>query len=203
MKRSAPEGTPSSGSLSDKRNAGVTFYMEEEKEYTVNERMVYYKPNPLNNRIVSNSPSLKMIKKFGMLPDFEINDDICVFVRDIGDYTKRPEEVFSMHRKLSAPNQPTSHSYVLSVFLLILGRDAMNTIAVEEVSAKCVFEGLSFLICWSVEEAASYLNTIKAYETRGSDIIQKHTHKDLESQAVRVLTNINGVNVVAWGESEG
>ncbi len=72
-----------------------------------------------------------------------------------------PREVFSMHRKLSAPNQPTSHSYVLSVFLLILGRDAMNTIAVEEVSAKCVFEGLSFLICWSVEEAASYLNTIK------------------------------------------
>lgn len=75
--------------------------MEEEKEYTVNERssggemesivVVYYKPNPLNNRIVSNSPSLKMIKKFGMLPDFEINDDICVFVRDISDYTKRPE----------------------------------------------------------------------------------------------------------------
>lgn len=101
MKRSALESTPSSGSLSDKRNAGVTFYMEEEKEYTVNERssggemesivVVYYKPNPLNNRIVINSPSLKMIKKFGMLPDFEINDDICVFVRDIGDYTKRPE----------------------------------------------------------------------------------------------------------------
>lgn len=25
----------------------------------------------------------------------------------------------------------------------------------------------------------------------------------MESQAVRVLTSINGVNVVAWGESEG
>lgn len=70
-------------------------------------------------------------------------------------------EVFSMHRKLKTPNQPDSHSYVLSVFLLILGRDALNTIALEEVSAKCVFEGLSFLICWSVEEAASYINTIK------------------------------------------
>lgn len=66
-----------------------------------------------------------------------------------------------MHRKLKTPNQPDSHSYVLSVFLLILGRDALNTIALEEVSAKCVFEGLSFLICWSVEEAASYINTIK------------------------------------------
>ena len=70
-------------------------------------------------------------------------------------------EVFSIHRKLRTPNQAGSHSYVLSVFLLILGRDALNTIAVEELSAKCVFEGLSFLICWSVEEAASYINTIK------------------------------------------
>ena len=101
MKRNGSENVASSGSLSDKRNAGITFYMEEEKEYTVNERsmkwrnqsiiVVYYKPTPLNIRIASNSPSLKTIKKFGMVPDFEINNDICVFVREIGDYTKRPE----------------------------------------------------------------------------------------------------------------
>ena len=52
--------------------------------------VVYYKPTPLNSSIVKNTPSLRMIKKFGMLPDFEINSEICVFVRGIDEYTKRP-----------------------------------------------------------------------------------------------------------------
>lgn len=116
-----------------------------------------------------------------------------------------PSEVFSLHQKLKKQDEQASRHYILHVLIVILGRDVLNTIAIEELSSRCVFEGLSLLICWSVEEAASYINTIKvrkwqwyheqAYETRGSDIIQKHTNRDLRSQAIHVLTSINGVNV--------
>ena len=116
-----------------------------------------------------------------------------------------PSEVFSLHQKLKKQDGQASSQYILHVLIVVLGRDVLNTIAIEELSSRCVFEGLSLLICWSVEEAASYINTIKvlksqwyyeqAYETRGSDIIQKHTNRDLRSQAIHVLTSINGVNV--------
>ena len=116
-----------------------------------------------------------------------------------------PSEVFSLHQKLKKQDEQASSQYILHVLIVVLGRDVLNTIAIEELSSRCVFEGLSLLICWSVEEAASYINTIKvlksqwyyeqAYETRGNDIIQKHTNRDLRSQAIHVLTSINGVNV--------
>ena len=38
MKRSEPVNSASSGSLSGKRNAGVAFYLEEDTQFSVNER---------------------------------------------------------------------------------------------------------------------------------------------------------------------
>lgn len=77
-----------------------------------------------------------------------------------------PSEVFSLHHKLKKQDEQASSQYILHVLIVVLGRDVLNTIAIEELSSRCVFEGLSLLICWSVEEAASYINTIKVSKSQ-------------------------------------
>ena len=77
-----------------------------------------------------------------------------------------PSEVFALHQKLRKQDEQASSQYILHVLIVVLGRDVLNTIAIEELSSRCVFEGLSLLICWSVEEAASYINTIKVLKSQ-------------------------------------
>lgn len=70
-------------------------------------------------------------------------------------------EIFDLSSKLKK-NQ-TGHDYVLQVFLLIVNKEELKSPLVEEVSARCVFSDLTFIVCWDILSAATYIKNIKVY----------------------------------------
>lgn len=53
--------------------------------------VVYYRSNPINNRIAQELLQYRLIKKPDLVPDFEINNDIGVFVRTSDAYSQLPK----------------------------------------------------------------------------------------------------------------
>lgn len=68
-------------------------------------------------------------------------------------------EVFNLSSKIKK-NQ-TGHNYVLQVFLLIVNKEELKSPLVEEVSARCVFSDLTFIVCWDILSAATYIKNVK------------------------------------------
>lgn len=171
-----------------------------------------YTPSELNEKIVSNSPSLQFQKEANLLVDFIINDSVCVYVRRIDSFMKEPtlghpvslsrREVFRLVERQKRREEVHNHPFVQRIFILILNNLQSNEQIVEELCAKCAGSDLSLLLCWNVCEAASLITEMKTYEKRGNNIIRKTIGSDLHSQAMNVLTSIDGINVRSVVESD-
>ena len=85
--------------------------------------------------------------------------------------------------------------FLQRILILILNNLQSNEQVVEELCAKCVGSDVSLLLCWNPCEAASLITEMKTYEKRGNNIIRKSVGTDLHSQAMNVLTSIDGINV--------
>ena len=164
-----------------------------------------YTPSELNEKIVNNAPSLQFQKEANLLVDFIINDSVCVYVRRIDAYMKEPtltyflplspREVFHLMERQKKREEISNRPFVQRIFILILNNLQSNEQIVEELCAKCAGSDLSLLLCWNAAEAASLITEMKIYEKRGSNIIRKTVGTDLHSQAMSVLTSIDGINV--------
>ena len=85
--------------LISRKNRKTTYYVEEDTMYSIHDRskiyinenwlsVIKYTPNPLNDRIVHFAPAFQFQKDASLLVDFSINNDICVYVRQIDVYMR-------------------------------------------------------------------------------------------------------------------
>ena len=215
MKRGYEDHSGESAPLITKKSTTPSYYIEEDDGYSILDRssglneklsvVVKYTPSELNEKIVNNAPSLQFQKEANLLVDFIINDSVCVYVRRIDAYMKEPtltyflplspREVFRLMERQKKREEISNRPFVQRIFILILNNLQSNEQIVEELCAKCAGSDLSLLLCWNAAEAASLITEMKTYEKRGSNIIRKTVGTDLHSQAMSVLTSIDGINV--------
>ena len=215
MKRGYDHHSGESAPLITKKSTTPSYYIEEDDGYSILDRssglnekqsvVVKYTPSELNEKIVNNAPSLQFQKEANLLVDFIINDSVCVYVRRIDAYMKEPtltyflplspREVFRLMERQKKREEVSNRPFVQRIFILILNNLQSNEQIVEELCAKCAGSDLSLLLCWNAAEAASLITEMKTYEKRGSNIIRKTVGTDLHSQAMSVLTSIDGINV--------
>ena len=62
------------------------------------------------------------------------------------------------------------------------------------LSKVAVTYGMALVICWSSQEAATYLQAFRTADTQPAEILQKRVKDDFDSQFLHVLTSIRGVN---------
>lgn len=101
MKRAYPDNNISSSSSSSYNNTNSYVYQETDDKYSIHDKspriinssfvVVYYRSNPINNRIAQELLQYRLIKKPDLVADFEINKDIGVFVRTSDAYSRKPK----------------------------------------------------------------------------------------------------------------
>lgn len=85
-------------------------------------------------------------------------------------------------------------SYTLRVLLLLVDLED-NELPLLEITQQCFAFGWTLLCCWSSEEVARYLETLKAYEKKSSALIQERVEDtDHAGKLVEALTEVRGIN---------
>ena len=85
-------------------------------------------------------------------------------------------------------------SYTLRVLLLLVDLED-NELPLLEITQACFAYGWTLLCCWSSEEVARYLETLKSYEKKSSALIQERVEEgDHAAKIVEALTEVRGIN---------
>ena len=103
--------------------------------------------------------------------------------------------IFSELKQLSEKlRHNSSKKYSLCVLLIVMTNPNVSSSIIDDLSVNCVFSSFTVILCSSFAEAGQYIGSLKSYEKRGGEIIQKHVRSDIFSQASNVLSSINGIN---------
>uniref|UniRef100_A0A0G4GSK9 ERCC1-like central domain-containing protein n=1 Tax=Chromera velia CCMP2878 TaxID=1169474 RepID=A0A0G4GSK9_9ALVE len=60
----------------------------------------------------------------------------------------------------------------------------------EEITRTCFSSNMTLLVAWSLEEAARILETLKAFENKGPDIIKGELHNDHAGRMADIITTV-------------
>ncbi|RCH79883.1 Excision repair cross-complementation group 1 [Rhizopus stolonifer] len=66
--------------------------------------------------------------------------------------------------------------------------------AVREINRVAILSDFTLMLCWSLEEAGRYLESFKALENSGADLIREKVENDYLTKMTDCLTNIRSVN---------
>eukprot|EP00297_Palpitomonas_bilix_P009291 CAMPEP_0113879020 /NCGR_PEP_ID=MMETSP0780_2-20120614/7003_1 /TAXON_ID=652834 /ORGANISM="Palpitomonas bilix" /LENGTH=353 /DNA_ID=CAMNT_0000865549 /DNA_START=238 /DNA_END=1299 /DNA_ORIENTATION=- /assembly_acc=CAM_ASM_000599 len=69
-----------------------------------------------------------------------------------------------------------------------------NKKVLEELSAAAMKNDLTLVLAWSADEAARYLESFKAFEHKGPEVIQGKVEQDYFAKLIDILTSIRSVN---------
>jgi DNA excision repair protein ERCC-1 len=145
----------------------------------------------VNNDKQRGNPVLKYIKNVpwefnkDIVPDFVMGYTCATFI-SVKYHLLHPTCAEMKLRELGK-------TYRLRV-LLVLVDDDNNMKALHELNKICFAREITMLLCWSNEECARYLETLKVYENKPPSSIQEKVENEFMPQLNRALTNVRSVN---------
>jgi DNA excision repair protein ERCC-1 len=155
------------------------------------------KGNPIL-QCIKNVP-LSFVKASEQAADFVVGTNACVLFLSVKFHMLHPKYIWTRIRALGK-------SYDLRVLVVHVDIDD-NVRSLAELNKICFTSELSMVLAWSVDEAARYVETLKAYENKGSKSIQKKEEKDFIPAITRTLTDgiraVNKTDVVTLLEGFG
>jgi len=155
------------------------------------------KGNPIL-QCIKNVP-LSFVKASEQAADFVVGTNACVLFLSVKFHMLHPQYIWTRIRALGK-------SYDLRVLVVHVDIDD-NVRSLAELNKICFTSELSLVLAWSVNEAARYVETLKAYENKGSKSIQKREEKDFIPAITKTLTDgiraVNKTDVVTLLEGFG
>jgi len=125
-------------------------------------------------------------------PDYILNDNSVALFLSLRYHLLHPEYIYSRIRSLLL-HQRDQGSY--SHRFIVCHVDTDDCVRpLEAVTKAALRNGLTLLLAWSPEEAARWLETLKAYENKPADAIQERVDADYFSRLTAALTVVKGVN---------
>ncbi|KAG8979816.1 ssDNA endonuclease and repair protein rad10, partial [Tulasnella sp. 427] len=118
--------------------------------------------------------------------DYQVGATTCMLFLSLRYYRLHPEY---LHRRIA----DLGKSYNLRILLFVIdAKDPENEI--KELTKVCLINNLTIMSAWSMEEAAQYIMTYKAYENKPPNMIKERIDQDYNSILRNALTSIKGVN---------
>ena len=137
------------------------------------------------------NPILSHIKNVGweftkeIVPDFVLGYTGVVFL-SIRYHLLKPNYIDLRLRELG-------QTFRVRVLLVHIDDDN-NLKALHEINKICFIREMTMIVCWSNQEGARYLETMKLYENKGSTSIQEKVETEVVPQLNKVLTTVRSVN---------
>ncbi|KLO08867.1 hypothetical protein SCHPADRAFT_981229 [Schizopora paradoxa] len=126
-------------------------------------------------------------KEFGdVVPDFQLGRTTCALFLSLKYHRLHPEYVHTRIQKLG-------NAFNLRILLLMCDISEHQD-PIRELTKICLINNMTIVVCWSAEEAGTYLATYKAFEHKSPDLIKERQEKDYQSILRAALTSINKVN---------
>jgi DNA excision repair protein ERCC-1 len=143
------------------------------------------------NRVQKDNPVLRHVRnvpwEFGdIVPDFLLGQTTGAFFLSMRYHSMHPNYLFARIRELGK-------QYRLRVLMVVVDLGDTQE-ALQELAKFCVVHDLCMLLAWTLDEAARYLETYKAYENKPPDQLKERVAKDYMSQLASCLTTIKSVN---------
>lgn len=137
------------------------------------------------------NPLLKYLRNIPWCHD-EIHGDYevgprhgCIFL-SLRYHRLHPTYIYDRIRSLG-------DHYLLRILLVQVDQPAVEK-SLRELTRLCMSMRLTMLVAWSPEEAARYLETLKAFERKPADLIKERLSEDHVERMQEVLTRIKTVN---------
>lgn len=121
-----------------------------------------------------------------MVPDFICGSNRCALFLSLKYHNLHPAYI---HHRISE----LKTDFVLRILLCLVDIED-NAAVLLSLNKIAVLNNLTFLLCWSNEEAARYLETFKAYESKDASSIQKREKDNFIDQVADVLTTVRSIN---------
>eukprot|EP00127_Corallochytrium_limacisporum_P004759 Clim_evm113s172 gene=Clim_evmTU113s172 len=137
------------------------------------------------------NPILKYIRNVGwnfekIEPDFILGQTTCALYLSMKYHRLHPEYIYTRLRELD-------HKFDVRVLLLMVDvPDHKETL--KELTKAAILKNFTLILAWSVEEAARYLETYKAYENKGPDLLMERSETDYLSRMTEAMTSVRSVN---------
>ncbi|KAH8116642.1 restriction endonuclease type II-like protein, partial [Phellopilus nigrolimitatus] len=126
-------------------------------------------------------------KEFGdIIPDFQLGRTTCALFLSLKYHRLHPEYIHHRIQKLGT-------MYNLRILLLICDISEHQD-PIRELTKVCLINNITIIVCWSKEEAGTYLATYKAFEHKPPDLIKERVDKEYSAMLRSALTSINKVN---------
>ncbi|KAI5117222.1 hypothetical protein M0805_008692 [Coniferiporia weirii] len=126
-------------------------------------------------------------KEFGdIVPDFQLGRTTCALFLSLKYHRLHPEYIHQRIQKLGS-------TYNLRILLLMCDVSEHQD-PIRELTKTCLINNITVMVCWSNEEAGTYLATYKAFEHRPPDLIKERVDKEYSAMLRSALTSINRVN---------
>ncbi|CEG82570.1 Putative DNA excision repair protein ERCC-1 [Rhizopus microsporus] len=87
----------------------------------------------------------------------------------------------------------TMNLYVTRILLVFVDAENYHD-AIREINRVAILSEFTLVLCWSMEEAGRYLETFKAFENMGTDLIREKVENDYLAKVTDCLTNVRSVN---------
>lgn len=127
-----------------------------------------------------------------MVPDYIMSSTRCALFLSCKYHALYP-------RYLQRRIAELQSDFVLRILLVLVDvEDNANTL--RQLNKIAVLNNLTMMCCWSEEEAARYLETIKAFDGKDASLIQKKDSTNFIDQVSDFLTTCKGVNKTDAGQ---
>jgi DNA excision repair protein ERCC-1 len=118
--------------------------------------------------------------------DYLLSETTCCLFLSLRYHLLHPDYLARRLRELSA-------GYTLRLVLLLVDSDDAER-PVLEVTRSALVHDCTALLAWSVQEAARYLGTLRAYARKPADLIKERTDGGFLSQLGECLTSVRPLN---------
>ena len=143
------------------------------------------------SRRQTNNPVVKHIRNVpwqfaDIAADYQMGSQTCCLFLSLRYHQLKPHYIY-------ARMEPLQRDYRLRILLCYVdSEDCTKTLV--DLHKLTLINGWTFILVWSSEEAARYLETYLTYENKQADNIQARVEGDYLSRLTDVLTTIRSVN---------
>lgn len=121
-----------------------------------------------------------------MVPDYIFSPNRCALFLSCKYHNLHPKYI---HRRISELR--TDFDLRVLLCLVDIEDNASTLLALNKL---CVINNMTLILAWSNEEAARYLETFKAYESKDASSIQRREQTNFPDQVTDVLCAVRSVN---------
>ena len=121
-----------------------------------------------------------------MVPDYIFSPNRCALFLSCKYHNLHPKYI---HRRISELR--TDFDLRVLLCLVDIEDNASTLLALNKL---CVVNNMTLILAWSNEEAARYLETFKAFESKDASSIQRREQTNFSDQVADVLTAVRSVN---------